>query len=102
MNTDLLKRLADRLDHNVITGHDWPNTDDELLRLQCAKLMREAATALEEVASVLPGSYYMDPPDGGMVTVLEQLQRMAKDAELGRRQREHTEAADACIRRIEA
>lgn len=33
-----------------------------------------------ELASVLPGTYYMDPPDGGSVEVLEQLQRMAKDA----------------------
>lgn len=55
----------------------------------------------QELASVLPGTYYMDPPDGGSVTVLEQLRRMAKDAELGRRTREHTEAADACIRRME-
>ena len=31
--------------------------------------------------TLLPGAYYMDPPDGGSVTVLEQLQRMAKDAE---------------------
>ena len=56
----------------------------------------------QELASVLPGSYYMDPPDGGNVTLLEQLQRMAKDAEIGRRIREHQEAADACILRIEA
>lgn len=34
----------------------------------------------EELASVLPGSYYMDPPDGGSVTVLEQFTRMAQDA----------------------
>ncbi len=55
----------------------------------------------EELASVLPGTYYMDPPDGGSVTVLEQLRRMAKDAELGRRVREHQEAAIACELRCE-
>jgi len=33
-----------------------------------------------ELASVLPGAYYMDPPDGGSVEVLEQFRRMAKDA----------------------
>lgn len=55
----------------------------------------------QELASVLPGSYYMDPPDGGGVTLLEQLQRMAKDAELGRRTREHAEAAVACELRCE-
>ena len=33
------------------------------------------------LVTLLPGTYYMDPPDGGSVTLLEQLQRMAKDAE---------------------
>jgi hypothetical protein len=43
----------------------------------------------------------MDLPDGGSVTLLEQLQRMAKDAELGRRTREHAEAAIICELRCE-
>ena len=34
----------------------------------------------EELSSVLPGTTYMDPPDGGAPTILEQLQRQAKDA----------------------
>lgn len=34
----------------------------------------------DELLALLPGTYYMDPPDGGSVTVLEQLQRMAADA----------------------
>lgn len=33
------------------------------------------------LAALLPGTYYMDPPDGGSVALLEQLRRMAKDAE---------------------
>ena len=33
------------------------------------------------VIAVLPGPYYMDPPDGGDVPIIEQLRRMAKDAE---------------------
>lgn len=33
------------------------------------------------VAAVLPGPYYMDEPDGGDVPIIEQLRRMAKDAE---------------------
>lgn len=41
-----------------------------------------------ELASVLPVTYYMDPPDGGSVTVLEQLQRMAEDARKWRECRE--------------
>ena len=34
----------------------------------------------QAVAALLPGPYYMDPPDGGSVTVIEQLRRMAADA----------------------
>ncbi|HBO1351775.1 TPA: hypothetical protein L4F11_005985 [Pseudomonas aeruginosa] len=33
-----------------------------------------------ECAAALPGPYYMDPPDGGDVSIPEQLRRMAKDA----------------------
>lgn len=49
-----------------------------------AKIARERDEARIErdaMADVLPGHYYMDPPDGGDVPVLEQLRRMAKDAE---------------------
>lgn len=35
---------------------------------------------LEQCASALPGTYYMDPPDGGNVSIPEQIRRMAKDA----------------------
>lgn len=35
-------------------------------------------------AALLPGPYYMDPPDGGSVSVLEQFRRMAEDATLWR------------------
>lgn len=47
-----------------------------------ARVAADRLTAeLEKCATVLPGAYYMDPPDGGDVPVLEQLRRMAKDAE---------------------
>ena len=36
---------------------------------------------IDSLLFLLPGAYYMDPPDGGSVTLLEQLKRMAKDAE---------------------
>jgi hypothetical protein len=46
-----------------------------------ARVMVEKLTAeLAACAEVLPGAYYMDPPDGGDVPVSEQLLRMAKDA----------------------
>ena len=44
-------------------------------------LQDRLAAELAECAAVLPGAYYMDPPDGGDVSVSEQLSRMAKDAE---------------------
>lgn len=34
----------------------------------------------EQLSALLPGTYYMDPPDGGDVSLLEQLRRMAEDA----------------------
>jgi hypothetical protein len=34
----------------------------------------------EDLVRLLPGPYYMDPPDGGDVSLHEQLKRMAKDA----------------------
>lgn len=47
-----------------------------------ARVAADRLTAeLEKCAAVLPGAYYMDPPDGGDVSVSEQLRRMAKDAE---------------------
>lgn len=36
---------------------------------------------INEVTAALPGVQYMDPPDGGDVSVPEQVRRMAKDAE---------------------
>ncbi|HGN1450902.1 ead/Ea22-like family protein [Pseudomonas aeruginosa] len=35
---------------------------------------------LSQCASALSGTYYMDPPDGGNVSIPEQIRRMAKDA----------------------
>lgn len=55
----------------------------------------------DELASVLPSSYYMDPPDGGSVTVLEQLRRMAADAQKWREQQARTDLAIATEIRCE-
>jgi hypothetical protein len=40
-------RLAERLASNIVTGHDWPNTNDELLRVQCATELRRLHAARE-------------------------------------------------------
>ncbi|MDX7389732.1 hypothetical protein [Citrobacter freundii] len=45
--------------------------------------MRDAREKLEEldnaICELLPGTQYMDPPDGGSVTPLEQVRRMVAD-----------------------
>ncbi|MBU9318989.1 hypothetical protein KTD09_29590 [Burkholderia multivorans] len=43
--------------------------------------LEAAAADKRELFALLPGPYYMDPPDGGDVSLIEQLRRMAKDAE---------------------
>ncbi len=60
-----------------------PEAIRELLAAHDAlKAENEKLLTLErDVLSTLPGVYYMDPPDGGDVSVLEQLRRMAKDAQ---------------------
>lgn len=42
--------------------------------------MARDAVPVSELAKLLPGVYYMTPPDGGDVPVIEQLRRMAVDA----------------------
>lgn len=44
---------------------------------------------VDRLIALLPQSIYMDPPDGGDVSVLEQLQRMTLDAARYRRLREN-------------
>jgi hypothetical protein len=51
----------------------------------------------DALSSLLPGTYYMDPPDGGSVTILEQLQRMARDAARYRWLRSHAHTDDFII-----
>lgn len=46
----------------------------------CIDWFNQIKTEYDECASTLPGVYYMEPPDGGDVSVPEQLRRMARDA----------------------
>ena len=66
---------------------DWDEVFSLIGRLaaihpaQPAGVTEDAALAIDNVlCSVLPGVYYMDPPDGGSITPLEQVRRMAEDA----------------------
>lgn len=51
--TQLLLKAADRLDHNMITGRDWPYTNEELARLQGAELLRESAQEIQRLRAAL-------------------------------------------------
>jgi hypothetical protein len=55
-----------------------------LLCPDCLKKLRaerDAARALNSaMIATLPGTYYMDPPDGGSVMPEEQMRRMSQDA----------------------
>lgn len=59
------------------------NAEVDALHSAMADLQNSEIKAELEIsacANALPGPYYMDPPDGGSVTIGEQVARMAKDA----------------------
>lgn len=56
-----------------------------------------ALNVIAEVTAAIPVVTYMDPPDGGDVSIPEQIQRMAKDSERYRWIREqHNDQAGKC------
>lgn len=64
---------------------------------------REMALRAERdaMANVLPGHYYMDPPDGGDVPVLEQLRRMSRDAARYRHLRNDRSEFEIAVREVD-
>lgn len=46
----------------------------------CNADLNRLRAEMDQVAGCLPGAYYMDPPDGGNVSIPEQIRRMAEDA----------------------
>lgn len=76
-----LKVLAERA-----LGFDLKARDDfyrEWTPKAACELIAEVErleSEIDQCASALPGTYYMDPPDGGNVSIPEQIRRMAKDA----------------------
>ena len=52
-----LRKFANTLTANIMTGHDHPNSQDELDRLNSARFLREAADALQA----------LEPDDSGIV-----------------------------------
>lgn len=61
--------------------HDLYDAADALERDEARVIAYRLTAELDKCAAALPGAYYMDQPDGGDVSVSEQLKRMAKDAE---------------------
>lgn len=49
INTKVMRNSAETLDRNIITGHDWPNTQDELDRINSARWLREAAATIDDL-----------------------------------------------------
>ena len=49
LKPELLRTSADTLAAGIMTGHDWPNTQDELDRLNSARWLRQAAAELERL-----------------------------------------------------
>ena len=47
-----LRKFANTLTANIMTGHDHPNSQDELDRLNSARFLREAADALQAMERV--------------------------------------------------
>lgn len=105
-------RLPEGL-HNLYSEEDFRRLLGETAMLRDAQIeltstQRKLIQANAEIAalvlerngltSVLPGSYYMDPPDGGDVSVIEQLRRMAEDAAKYRAARvAHCDRPGGCV-----
>ena len=51
----------------------------------CSDELNHLRADMSQIAGCLPGVYYMDPPDGGNVSIPEQVRRMAEDAAQHRR-----------------
>ncbi|HBS81047.1 MAG: hypothetical protein CMK99_13450 [Pseudomonas sp.] len=80
---DQRMQLQALLDDQVARNRALLAERDDLLR-QVETLTdwySNSLNVINEVTAALPGVQYMDPPDGGDVSVPEQVRRMAKDAE---------------------
>lgn len=75
-----IERRSDGDYHNMLVQRDWDVWQASRAALAPAQPIYPGWISEHELAKLLPDPYYMDPPDGGSVTVLEQLQRMAQDA----------------------
>lgn len=70
------KRFLEFRDSLAAPAPAAPTLDDELAQDRMSELCKLESDVLD----VLPSVYYMDPPDGGDVSLGEQVKRMAEDA----------------------
>lgn len=78
-----LFKSAGNATKNAISDRDQLRAQVEALRIQVSTLTEWYSNALDvirEVSAAIHGVTYMDPPDGGDVSIPEQIRRMAKDA----------------------
>lgn len=81
--------LADRLTDSIITGHDWPNTSDELLRIQAAAEMRRLHARIEvlehyrkvygQVSGILAYTAEVGPIEPGDEITVRRLKMLVAD-----------------------
>ncbi|UEP23149.1 hypothetical protein LL999_23175 [Burkholderia ambifaria] len=88
IDIEKMKALAARLRYAADIADDGRKPAKSDFRRESADAIDSLLSELEareadrlELVALMPGPYYMDPPDGGDVSVIEQLRRMAKDAE---------------------
>lgn len=109
------ERLRKDVDKRIEQGrnsHEMLNAvlrENAELRAQLKTCQKQLETVTEwysnsldvirEVSESIPGAAYMDPPDGGDVSIPEQIRRMAKDAERYRwlRSDESNGKVDLCV-----
>lgn len=65
----------------VANDMDLPHTFEVIDEALAAADHIPDVIPVSELLTIIPGTYYMDPPDGGSVTVMAQLKRMVVDAE---------------------
>jgi hypothetical protein len=97
----LREELMDALMYSHAMDRAHPQRDaadaEELNRL---RIMHAEGITEDMLCALLPGCYYMDPPDGGDTGIYEQLKRMAADAARYRWLRSHCAFANDSMNEI--
>ena len=75
--SDAHAAMADAIEAHLADKAGVRVDTEELNRL---RVMHAKGITEDMLCALLPGCYYMDPPDGGHTSIYEQLKRMAEDA----------------------